>query len=74
MLLGNQIKHVEVNYIKNLVGKIGLKKRKCYNLYYFKTLLNLIFTPLFLVVETRYRAHHKHGFMNIKWSVIISLR
>ena len=47
MLPGNQIKHVEVNYIKNLVGKIGLKKRKCYNLYYFKTLLNLIFTPRF---------------------------
>ena len=74
MLLGNQKKHVEVNYIKNLVETIGLKIRKCYNLYYLKTLLNLIFTPLFLVVETHYRAHHKHGFMNIKWSVIISLR
>lgn len=74
MLLGNQIEYVEVNYIKNLVEKIGHKIRKCYNLYYLKTLLNLIFTPLFLVVETRYRAHHKHGFMNIKWSALISLR
>ena len=51
MLLGNQIEYVEVNYIKNLVEKIGHKIRKCYNLYYLKTLLNLIFTPLFLVVE-----------------------
>lgn len=73
MLLGNQIEYVEVNYIKNLVEKIGHKIRKCYNLYYLKTLLNLIFTPLFLVVES-YRAHYKHGFMNIKRSVIISLR